>query len=132
VRSSFQSFVRICWLTRPALVTRAESQNESGLKPAAALAAQGELHDVTESLWEAVGDDRVQLLEKVENPPSLTIDLERTLTQFPNQETTLLVQYTNETAIQPYDLISDPKNVVALSLLYNSLVSSPPILLKPY
>jgi exocyst complex component 4 len=47
-----------------------------------------------------MADDRVQLLDK---------------------ETTLLIQHTNDTPIEPYDIISDPKNVIALSLLYNSL-----------
>jgi hypothetical protein len=43
------------------------------LKPAAALAAEGELHNITESLWEAIGADRVQLLDKVTYSILITI-----------------------------------------------------------
>jgi hypothetical protein len=34
-----------------------------------------------------------------------------------------MIKETNKTPLVPYDIISDPKTVVALSLLYNSMVS---------
>lgn len=39
------------------------------------------------------------------------------------QETDHLVKRTDEAPLEPYDIISDPKTVGALSLLYNSMVS---------
>lgn len=42
-----------------------------------------------------------------------------------SQETNLLLEHTNEVPLEPYDIISDPKTVMALSLLYNSTVSRP-------
>lgn len=35
-----------------------------------------------------------------------------------------MLKRTNEVPLEPYDIISDPKTVVALSLLYNSMVSA--------
>lgn len=40
-----------------------------------------------------------------------------------DQEIELLLKRTDEVPLEPYDIISDPKTVVALSLLYNSMVS---------
>lgn len=34
-----------------------------------------------------------------------------------------MIRETNKTPLVPYDIISDPKTVVALSLLYNSMVN---------
>lgn len=39
------------------------------------------------------------------------------------QETELLLKRTSEVPLEPYDIISDPKTVGSLSLLYNSMVS---------
>lgn len=39
------------------------------------------------------------------------------------QETELLLKRTSEVPLEPYDIISDPKTVSSLSLLYNSMVS---------
>lgn len=38
------------------------------------------------------------------------------------QEIDLMIKETNKNPLVPYDIISDPKTVVALSLLYNSMV----------
>ena len=38
------------------------------------------------------------------------------------QEITLLISQTNEKPLEPYDIISDPKSVATLSLLYTSIV----------
>lgn len=40
------------------------------------------------------------------------------------QETELLLERTSIVPLEPYDIISDPKTVGSLSLLYNSMVSS--------
>lgn len=42
-----------------------------------------------------------------------------------SQETELLLEHTSKVPLEPYDIISDPKTVMALSLLYNSTVSRP-------
>lgn len=41
------------------------------------------------------------------------------------QEIELLITATNETSLKGYDMISDPKIVGSLSLLYNSMVNMP-------
>lgn len=42
------------------------------------------------------------------------------------QEIDLLLKFTDEAPLESYDIISDPKSVTSLSLLYNSMVSDPP------
>lgn len=42
------------------------------------------------------------------------------------QEIDLLLKRTDSSPLEPYDIISDPKTVVALSLLYNSMVGAAP------
>lgn len=47
------------------------------------------------------------------------------------KEIRLLVSRTKEHPLEAYDIISDPKSVVALSLLYNSMVCLNNSLLNP-
>ncbi|KAL1967656.1 hypothetical protein VTN77DRAFT_2913 [Rasamsonia byssochlamydoides] len=84
-----------------ALVTRVSSQPSGGLrfKAAAAFAESGEIRDTVKELWSGSGKKK-ELIDR---------------------ETELLIKRTNETRLEPYDIISDPKTVVALSLLYNSM-----------
>lgn len=41
-----------------------------------------------------------------------------------------MLKRTDAVPLEPYDIISDPKTVVALSLLYNSMVSIFPLALR--
>ncbi|KAE8150708.1 hypothetical protein BDV25DRAFT_129331 [Aspergillus avenaceus] len=84
-----------------AIVTKI-SHREKGevlLKAAAQLAESGEIHDITSELWKGLASNKQEFVDK---------------------ETNLLIKRTNEVPLEPYDIISDPKTVVALSLLYNS------------
>ncbi|THC92135.1 hypothetical protein EYZ11_008403 [Aspergillus tanneri] len=85
-----------------ALVTRVapRDKGEVQMKPAARFAESGELHDLVSRLWKGVDEDRGDLIDK---------------------ETQILLKRTNAVPLEPYDIISDPKTVVALSLLYNSM-----------
>ncbi|KAH8702373.1 putative exocyst complex component Sec8 [Talaromyces proteolyticus] len=84
-----------------ALVTRVSTQLTGGmrLKASASFADVGEVHETVKKLLNGHGDKK-QLIDR---------------------ETELLIQETNVTPLDQYDLISDPKNVVALTLLHNSL-----------
>ncbi|KKZ63717.1 xaa-Pro aminopeptidase [[Emmonsia] crescens] len=85
-----------------ALVTRVSPQRNGGLqlKAAAAYAESGEIRETAKELWECSDGQRQELIAK---------------------EIDLLIKYTNETPLEPYDIVSDPKTVFSLSLLYNSM-----------
>ncbi|PYI20744.1 hypothetical protein BO86DRAFT_417918 [Aspergillus japonicus CBS 114.51] len=75
-------------------------KGEPRLKAAAGFAEAGDVHDVVAELWGNETNDKWALVDK---------------------EIELLLQLTSEVPLEPYDIISDPKTVVALSLLYNSM-----------
>ncbi|OAX80380.1 hypothetical protein ACJ72_05292 [Emergomyces africanus] len=85
-----------------ALVTRVSPQPTGALqlKAAAAYAESGETREIAKKLWECFDGQRQELIAK---------------------EIDLLIKYTNETPLEPYDIVSDPKTVFSLSLLYNSI-----------
>ena len=86
------------------LVKRPQSQvQEEGrfLKTAATMADAGELRNLVESIWTK------QSLENHEVPVQ--------------KEIQMLVAKTNETPLNPFDIISDPRSVKALCLLYSSM-----------
>ncbi|KAJ5735682.1 uncharacterized protein N7483_000807 [Penicillium malachiteum] len=86
-----------------AMVTRVSTRNNGGgvkLKPAALFAESGDIHDVVDELWKGAGSKKQTLIDT---------------------EIDLLLKRTDTTPLEPYDIISDPKTVVALSLLYNSM-----------
>ncbi|QSS55698.1 Sec8 exocyst complex component specific domain-containing protein [Histoplasma capsulatum var. duboisii H88] len=92
-----------CYGMYKALVARVSAQHTGGLhsKAAAAYAESGEIRETTEQLWECTDDkQRQELIAK---------------------EIDLLIKYTNETPLESYDIVSDPKTVFSLSLLYNSM-----------
>ncbi|KAI1925462.1 exocyst subunit [Ophidiomyces ophidiicola] len=91
-----------CYGWYKALVSRVSSQPPGGirLKTAASFAESGETRDTTLQLWESSGISTQELI---------------------NQEIDLLINRTNATPLEPYDIISDPKTVYQLSLLYNSM-----------
>ncbi|KAI9040641.1 exocyst subunit SEC8 [Aspergillus affinis] len=70
------------------------------LKAAALFADSGELRDLVSGLWQAQNDEKPALIDK---------------------ETSILLKRTNDVPLEPYDIVSDPKTVAALSLLYNSM-----------
>ena len=78
------------------------SLNVLSMKAAAAYAESGEVHDVTADLW------------KADNNPAAALDLI-------NKEIQLIISATKAKPLSAYDIISDPKSVASLSLLYNSL-----------
>ncbi|KAK2738590.1 hypothetical protein FQN55_000467 [Onygenales sp. PD_40] len=85
-----------------ALVMRMSPQQVGGvqLKAAAAYAESGEIRETAKELWEHPDNKRHELITK---------------------EIDLLIAETNETPLEPYDIVSDPKTVFSLSLLYNSM-----------
>lgn len=100
------------------------SQKNKGqvrFKAAAEYAESGDIHDTISKLWNGPEDQKPESLDKVgsNGPWAMGIMLTR-------QEIELLLKRTEEVPIEPHDIISDPKTVVALSLLYNSMVSLSP------
>ncbi|KAJ5317591.1 hypothetical protein N7508_002099 [Penicillium antarcticum] len=86
-----------------AMVTRVSARNHGGgvrLKAAASYAETGDIRDTVDELWKGPGDKKQTLIDT---------------------EIDLLLKRTNEVPLEPYDIISDPKTVVSLSLLYNSM-----------
>ncbi|EAW12820.1 exocyst subunit SEC8 [Aspergillus clavatus NRRL 1] len=85
-----------------AIVTKVSPRNkgEVRLKAAAEMAESGEVHNTVKELWEGTADNKNELIDK---------------------EIELLLRRADEVPLEPYDIISDPKTVVALSLLYNSM-----------
>ncbi|KAJ5104852.1 hypothetical protein NUU61_002199 [Penicillium alfredii] len=86
-----------------AMVTKVSARNHGGgvqLKAAASFADSGDIHDTVNDLWKGAGDKKQTLIDT---------------------EIDLLLKRTNEVPLEPYDIISDPKTVVALSLLHNSM-----------
>ncbi|KZN91013.1 putative exocyst complex component [Penicillium chrysogenum] len=86
-----------------AMVTKVSARNRGGevqLKAAASFADSGDIHDVVDELWKDAGDKKQTLIDT---------------------EIDLLLKRTGQVPLQPYDIISDPKTVISLSLLYNSM-----------
>lgn len=86
-----------------ALVTKVSARNHGGevrLKAAAAYAETGDVREVVEELWRGAGSKKQTLIDT---------------------EIDLLLKRTDAVPLEPYDIISDPKTVVAISLLYNSM-----------
>ncbi|KAL1860147.1 exocyst subunit [Paecilomyces lecythidis] len=85
-----------------AIVSKISPQAPGGvrLKAAAAFAESGDIRDTVFELWQNPGDKKKELVDK---------------------EIDLMIKETNKNPLVPYDIISDPKTVVALSLLYNSM-----------
>ncbi|PYH88188.1 hypothetical protein BO71DRAFT_423865 [Aspergillus ellipticus CBS 707.79] len=85
-----------------AIVTKISPQDggEARLKAAARYAESGDVHDIIAQLWKGAEGNTRGLVD---------------------QETDLLLKLTDETPLEPYDIISDPKTVVSLSLLFNSM-----------
>ncbi|GES65904.1 exocyst complex component Sec8 [Aspergillus terreus] len=85
-----------------AMVTKvsARDNNTVRLRAAAQYAESGDIRDVVNELWTNDTIDKQKLIDK---------------------ETDLLLQQTTKVPLEPYDIISDPKTVVSLSLLYNSM-----------
>ena len=111
-----------------AMVTRAQARTQTGqrLKTAAMWAESGELQGICEKIREGPESEKPSLLEKaiLSCPSEAEVYADRL-----EQENLYLIAQTNETPLEPFDIISDPKNVTALSLLYNSMVS--PLILVP-
>ncbi|BAE62389.1 unnamed protein product [Aspergillus oryzae RIB40] len=84
-----------------AIVTKISPRDngEFRLKAAAQYAKSGDIHDVVSELWKTEANNKEGLVDK---------------------ETELLLEHTSKVPLEPYDIISDPKTVMALSLLYNS------------
>ncbi|KAJ5176738.1 uncharacterized protein N7482_002615 [Penicillium canariense] len=86
-----------------AMVTKVSARNHGGevrLKAAAAFAESGDIHDVVDELRKGASAKKQTLIDT---------------------EIDLLLKRTDQVPLEPYDIISDPKTVVALSLLYNSM-----------
>ncbi|KAI4130514.1 MAG: hypothetical protein LQ347_003348 [Umbilicaria vellea] len=84
------------------LVSRAQVQSPSGvrLKTAAAMTEGVDLQEILNELWQEDVHGLGNLLQK---------------------EISILISRTTETPLEPYDIISDPRSVAALCLLYNSM-----------
>ncbi|KAL4955148.1 hypothetical protein BDW69DRAFT_193437 [Aspergillus filifer] len=84
------------------IVTKVSPRGGGGvqLKAAASFAESGPVHDLVAELWQRSNSNRQEIIDK---------------------ETGLLIKQTEKTPLEPLDIISDPKSVVALSLLHNSM-----------
>ncbi|KAL4817111.1 hypothetical protein BDW67DRAFT_175036 [Aspergillus spinulosporus] len=82
------------------IVTKVSGRGDVQLKAAAALAESGPVHDLVVELWRGTNSNKQELIDK---------------------ETSLLIKQTDRVPLEPVDIISDPKSVVALSLLHNSM-----------
>ncbi|KAL4784626.1 hypothetical protein BJX76DRAFT_347642 [Aspergillus varians] len=84
------------------IVTKVSPRGRGGvqLKAAAAFAESGPTHDLVVELWRGSDPNKQEIIDK---------------------ETGLLIKQTDRTPLEPIDIISDPKSVVALSLLHNSM-----------
>ncbi|KAL4884144.1 hypothetical protein BJY04DRAFT_206005 [Aspergillus karnatakaensis] len=85
------------------IVTKVSSHARGGgvhLKAAAAFAESGPIHDLVTELWHRSDTDKQEVIDR---------------------ETGLLIKLTDKMPLEPIDIISDPKSVVALSLLHNSM-----------
>ena len=102
-----------------ALVSRLQSEGEKRLKPAADIVSSGDLGVVVRTIWQGDDSDRERLKQKV---------LHHLYVVRPDnnmaQEVELLTTRTNETPLEPFDIISDRRSVAALCLLYSSMVSA--------
>ncbi|EFW23008.1 exocyst complex component Sec8 [Coccidioides posadasii str. Silveira] len=85
-----------------ALVSRMSSLYPGGirLKASAAYAEAEDTRSIATQLWESHVSERQELM---------------------NKEIDLLINRTNNTSLEPYDIVSDPKTVYSVSLLYNSM-----------
>lgn len=85
-----------------ALVTRAgkEPEEKPRLKTAAAMAETGDLQEIVHKIWTS----------EIPAPDELS-----------STEIDLLISKTNETPLEPFDIISDHRSVAALCLLYSSM-----------
>ncbi|MCJ1247248.1 Exocyst complex component 4 [Trapelia coarctata] len=81
-------------------ISRARAEGGTSLKPAAALVDTGDLAVIVKTIWDGDDADRERLLQK---------------------EAEFLINKTNETPLEPYDIISDRRSVTALCLLYSSM-----------
>ena len=90
------------------------------MKTAAAMADAGEIRHLVEGIWNR---------EELENAPEHPMQkVNRQLTShhaFADrlQEAKALIASTNETPLDPFDIISDRRSVTALCLIYSSMVS---------
>ncbi|KAI9826901.1 MAG: hypothetical protein M1832_005840 [Thelocarpon impressellum] len=96
------SYHEKCLAWYRSLVTRVQSQADGGnrLRRAAAYAESGEIHDTIAKLWISEAGQQQELLDK---------------------ENGLLILETNQTPLEPSDLISDRRTTVSLCLLYTSM-----------
>ena len=90
------------------------------MKTAAAMADAGEIRNLVEGIWNR---------EELENTPEDPMQkVNRQLTShhafaYRRQEAKVLIARTNETPLDPFDIISDRRSVTALCLIYSSMVS---------
>ncbi|MCJ1476807.1 Exocyst complex component 4 [Lambiella insularis] len=82
------------------LVTRARAEGGTCLKTAAAVVETGDLSVIVKTIWKGDETDRERLIEK---------------------EAELLISRTNQSPLEPFDIISDRRTVTALCLLYSSM-----------
>ena len=90
------------------------------MKTAAAMADAGEVRNLVEGIW-----NREELESAAEDPMG---KVNRQVTRhhaFAHrlQEAKVLIAKTNETPLDPFDIISDRRSVTALCLIYSSMVS---------
>ena len=83
------------------------------------MADAGEVRNLVEGIWNC---------EELENAPE--DPMEKVNRQVPRysfahhlQEAKVLIAKTNETPLDPFDIISDRRSVTALCLIYSSMVS---------
>ena len=90
------------------------------MKTAAAMADAGEVRMLVEGIW-----NREELEDAPEDPMA---KVNRQVTRnhasaHRLQEAKVLIAKTNETSLDPFDIISDRRSVTALCQIYSSMVS---------
>ena len=100
------------------MVTRAQADGGLSLKTAAAMIEEGDIEITVKSLW---NDDKSEEMDPIQKVQSiLTLSFHAKMIQ----EIELLTIRTNETPLEPFDIISDRRSVASLCLLYTSMASS--------
>ena len=97
--SQLSSYLEKCRNWYKSVVARA-STDGTRLKTAAAMAEGGDMFDIAKAIWQGADSERDSLLQK---------------------EIQLITIVTKETPLEPFDIISDRRSVLALCLLYTSM-----------
>ena len=97
-----------------------QAQDEARLKPAAAMVESVEIRELVDAIFKGASskDGQEDLITKV-----LTKTVGGVIFADEVQECKILMSRTNESKLDPFDIIADRRSVAALCLLFSSMVS---------